>query len=369
MHMISSNLYKALIYFSLVLIILPSCLPESGYKIPVNFEPVELNDGWKIDVAAAQGFNPQILQDVYDMMFSEEMYITSRSLLIVRNGRLVSESYFRDMGDRHRKASIRGITKSITSLLFGLAYDRELVGLDHTLYNYLPEYFDGDQNKRDITLEDLLTMKTGLDWNNKVHTPDLFNDKRFPSTIRIVITKSLVAPAGSVFDYNHGTPQLIIGTLRKAFNHESTDMIVHELFDPLGIDDFIWEKHNDGLHIGGIGLHLKPRDLARFGQFCLQEGWWSGRQVISSGWINTSTETKVDNERTGSFPGYGYYWWLHEQNNAYFGMGEGGQYLYIVPEKEMVIVHTASPSVGSGYAGIELEDFLTVVNMILSALE
>ncbi len=360
--------YRHLTLF-LVAILMNSCLPDSDYKASVNFEPPENGDGWEVAPAASHGFNDGKLQDIYEMMFDEKRFVTSKSLLIVRNGKLVSESYFRDKNDIDKKTNIKCVTKSITSLLTGLAWDRDLIRLDHRLYGYIPGYFDGDMNKRDITAENMLTMTIGLVWDYEQHNIDLFNSNRFPSTVRIVLTNDFVDPAGSSFFCNPGPPQLAMGVLREVFEQENTDSIIHALFDPLGINDFIWEQHQDGLNIGGLGLHLRPRDLARIGQFCLQKGWWNGNQVVSAEWIDLSTSEHIKPEMTGSFHGYGYYWWIHKENAAYFAMGEGGQFLYIVPRKNLVIVHTATPSAGSGYDGIELEDFLALASLILDAIE
>lgn len=344
-----------------------SCLPDGDYKLPVNYEPRDTGDGWKIAAAADHGFDTGKLQDIYEMMFAEDSFITSQSLLIVRNGYLVSESYFRSSDDIYRKANIMGVTKSVTSLLTGMARDRDLIQFDRKLYGYIPGYFDGDMNKRDMTLEHALTMRIGLEWDQELHTINMFNINRFPSSMRVVLTKPFDSPPGTTFYYNHGAPQLVMGVAKTAFEMDNTDSLVHMLFDPLGIDDFVWEQHTDGLHFGGLGLHLKPRDLALIGQFCLQGGWWDGKQVVSAGWIKEATSRRVSPELTGS-PGYGYYWWIDDANKAYFGMGEGGQYLYIVPDKNLVIVHTANPFVGYGYKGIEHEDFMTLSGMILEAL-
>ena len=366
-----TNKYKYILLAVLPVLttLLLSCLPDGDYKTSVNHEPRDIGDGWEIGSAADHGFNSAKLQDIYKMMFSESEFITSRSLLIVRNGKLVSESYFRNRDDISRKDNIMGVTKSITSLLAGLAWDRELIDPGNRLYRYIPEYFDGDKNKRDITVENLLTMTAGLSWDKDKHTIDLLNINRFPSSMRVVITKPFVSAAGTSFFYNHGAPQLATGVLWKAFELTNTDYIVNMLFDPLDINDFVWEQHTDGLHFGGLGLHLKPRDLARIGQFCLQKGWWDGEQVVSEEWIGKSTTAKAGTEMTESSLGYGYYWWTHGENKAYLGMGEGGQYLYIVPGKNLVIVHTANPSVGYGYDGIVPEDFFSLVNRILEAME
>lgn len=350
-------------------ILLSSCLPDGEMKTTVNHQPLQVADGWEISAPSEQGFNATRLQGIYEMMFSEDEFITSTSLLIVRNGKLVSESYFRNREDVNKKVSVQGITKSITSLLAGSGLERGLIELDERLYNHIPYYFDGDQKKREMTVRHMLTMTIGLDWDNEKHSIDLFNSKRFPSTIRIVLTKPFLSVPGSTFFYNQGPPQLALGILKQVYNLSATDSIVNSLFDPLGIDDFIWEQHEDGLHIGGLGLHLRPRDLARIGQLCLQKGSWDGSQIVSSEWIDQATSMHVIPEMTGTSFGYGFYWWIDEENEAFFAMGDGGQYLYIVPGKDLVIVHTATPSVGSGYYGIESDDFLTLANMVIDSIE
>ena len=349
--------------------LLKSCLPDGEYKIAVNYQPAQNGDGWEISDAASEGFNTGRLQEVYDMMFEQDKFLASRSLLIVKNGKLVSESYFRDKKDIDRKGNIKGITKSFTSVLAGFAWDRELIDTGNRLYALIPGYFDGDRDKRDITMEHIFTMQTGLEWDDEIHTRDLFNVNRFPSSIRVVLTKPLINPAGTVFSCNEGTPQLAMGVLCSVFGMEQTDSLINKLFKPLGIDDFVWEQHDDGLHYGGTGLHLKARDLARFGQFCLQKGKWDGRQLVSQDWMNLSTGPVLDPEMTGSPIQYGYFWWVDPVNNAFLGKGAGGQYLYIVPSLDLVIVHTATSTGGPAYEGIVPEDFLSLAGRIISSLE
>jgi CubicO group peptidase (beta-lactamase class C family) len=355
------------IFFAL-LFFLASCLEEGEIKTEMNYEPKSINDGWALSSPEEAGFNPDLLKDVYEMMFSRDRFITSRSLLIVKDGKLVSESYFNNVNDIERKNGVQGITKSVTSLLTGMAIDNGHFKLDDTLYNIIPGYFDGDRDKRVITVEHLLTMTSGLEWDNEKYTINLFNSSRFPSSMRIVLSKSMTSSAGTEFYYNHGTPQLVTGLIGITRGGGNTDSIVNAFFSQIGITDFVWEKHDDGLHIGGMGLHLKPRDIARIGQFCLQKGIWNDSRVLSEDWITVSTKPKISPDQTATDMHYGYYWWIDDENNAFFGMGEGGQYLYIVPDKELVIVHTASSSVGEGYEGVTLGDFLSVVEMILGAM-
>ena len=352
-----------------LLLNLVSCLPEGEYKAPVNYEPRERADGWEISDASSEGFNPGRLQEVYEMMFEDGKFLSSRSLLVVKNGRLVSESYFRDQNDIARKGNIKGITKCVTSVLTGFAWDQKLIDTETKLYAYIPGHFDGDRDKREITVEHVLTMRTGLEWDDRVNTRELFNINQFPNSVRVVLTKPLANTAGTEFLYNDGTPQLAMGLLSRVFNMDQTDSLVSKLFSPLGITDFVWEQHADGLHFGGTGLHLKPRDLALFGLFCLNRGLWEGWQVVSQDWIEIATHPFLDSQVTGLPYHYGYYWWIDPANNAYFGRGAGGQYLYIVPSRELVIVHTAGSASGPGSSELSTEEFLDLAGRIIDALE
>ncbi len=365
----TASFLKMMILFILAVQVLGSCLPEGEYIISMNFQPQETGDGWVISDAADEGFNAEELQAVYDMMFSGDRFITSRSLLIVKNGKLVSESYFRDAGDREKKNSIRGITKCFTSVMAGFAWDNNFLNTGALLYNFIPGHFDGNSDKREITIGHVLTMRTGLSWDDDLDTRELFNIKRYPSSMRIVLTRKLLNPAGTHFACNYGTPQLAMGVLREAFGGSTTDSLVTALLEPLGISDFVWEQHADGLHFGGTGLHLTPRDLARFGLFCLRKGNWNGKQIVSEEWMKISTYPMFNTELEEMTMSYGYYWWIDTEHNAFYGIGAGGQYLYIVPSMDLVIVHTANASVGFGYRGIEPADFLAVAGQIILALE
>jgi CubicO group peptidase (beta-lactamase class C family) len=353
-----------LVFF--LLLITASCLPEGQYKMPVNYEPRERADGWIISDPSSEGFNPGRLEEVYNMMFEEGSFLNSRSLLIVKNGKLVSESYFRDKNDIDRKSNIKGLTKCFTSVLAGFAWDLGLIDTETSLYTYIPDYFDADRSKREITVEDILTMRTGLEWDDMVHTRDLFNVGRFPNSVRVVLTKPMVHSAGSEFLCNDGTPQITMGLLRHVFRLGQTDSLVNKLFSPLGISDFIWEQHTDGLHYGGIGLHLRARDLARFGLFCLNMGLWEDKQIVSRCWMEMAASPRIEPEMTGQPWHYGYSWWIDKANDAYFGRGAGGHYLYIAPSFDLVVVHTAN---GAGTKELTTREFIYLADRIIGALE
>jgi CubicO group peptidase (beta-lactamase class C family) len=167
------NRSLTIIFYLLISLWIGGCVVDSELKIDLNIEPAATNDGWEISTPVDEGFDESALREAYDLFFSENDYITGISLLIVRNGKLVTEGYCRDIADRDVKRNIQSATKSFTSLVFGIARDMGYFdNLDQKLYDIIPEAFDSDLNKRDITLRHLMTMKSGLEFNNDAEEPD-----------------------------------------------------------------------------------------------------------------------------------------------------------------------------------------------------
>ncbi len=314
---------------------LSGCMKDENIKI--NYEvylPEPIEDGWEISTPWQEGFSEEGINEVYRNFYSEDLYPAIHSLLIVRNGKLVAEAYCRDKKDRDRFHNIQSATKSITSLLVGIAVDQGFLdSVNQEIYLFIPEYFDDDINKRKITIRDVLTMETGLDFDNDKHTVELINWKG--SSLEYVLHKNLIFTPGTDWYYGDGNPQLLSGVIQKVTGKTEEEFARENLFDPLNISLYQWEKAADGLTFGAVGLWLTPRDMAKIGRLMVQNGIWNGRQIISSEWIAESTR------RQSSFQNYGYYWYPWEEENAYYASGHGGQLIYVVPEKQLAVVITA----------------------------
>jgi CubicO group peptidase (beta-lactamase class C family) len=360
---------KHIFFFLFVGSFLAACMKSGDLKIAKNSTPQQLDDGWTVANPQTVGFNTSALNQAIDLLFDEDLYLTSKSLLIIKDNKLVLESYCRDLSDRDRMSNLRSMTKSVTNVLFGIAIDHGLFDndLSRTLYSYIPYYFDSVELKRDISLFHLFTMRTGWRWDNLTHNMELFNTRRYPSSMRVVIQKPMDYAPGVWFNFNDGTPHILSGMIADTAHMSLEEFAVENLFSKIGIENYYWEKHTDSLNYGSLGLYLKPRDMAKFGQLMLQNGVWDSEQVVSSSWINESTSTQLPAAYTLSEP-YGYYWWIRPENNAYTAIGEGGQYIYVVPAQNLVIVHTAMPFTGLNYRGITLSDFEEIVELILQAL-
>jgi CubicO group peptidase (beta-lactamase class C family) len=198
----------------------------------------------------------------------------------------------------------------------------------------LPEAFDDDVRKRAITLHHALSMQTGLEFDNDENTSELVYSKG--SSLEFVLHRPLVFDPGSAFDYHDGNPQLISGAIQDASGLTEEEFARRYLFAPLGIADYQWETHADGLTFGAFGLWLRPRDMAKVGHLLVRRGDWNGQRIISSGWLTQATRPQT---RNGD---YGYYFWL-SRDGSFEASGHGGQIIHVWPTLDLVVVITADP--------------------------
>jgi uncharacterized protein (TIGR03437 family) len=267
------------------------------------------------------------------------------SFLVVRNGYLVWEQYYNGMS-RDRYADVMSISKSILSLLFGQALDQgKIDSLDHKMADYFPEYFSSstDARKRQITLRHMLTMTAGFQWdevatgNNWVGSKDWY---------KFVIDLPMAANPGAVFDYNTGLSHLLAGVLSRASGQTALAFGNPNLFQPLGIGNFRWDTDPRGNYIGGFHMYFTSRDLAKFGYLALRQGFWEDRQLVSRSWIEDSTSFKISEASDTTIGDYAYHWWVRPQWGylVYMAAGYGGQYIFVVPGLDLIMVSTADTS-------------------------
>jgi len=265
--------------------------------------------------------------------------------VVVRNGFLVCEHYYqgRTAGTKNH---IRSVTKSIMSAIVGIAVDRGMItSVERPILDYFPEYHtaDSDDRKATITLDHLLTMTAGFEWNeltfdveaSKAVEDWFFGGKQ--AALYNALPRPLANEPGRVFNYDSPAADLISVILTRAVHQDMQSFAVAHLFDPLGITDFAWEVDPAGFRRGSAGLVMRPRDLAKFGQLYLQRGRWANHQLISSAWVGTSTVSQV---ALGDGHGYGRLWWVTDGEPIRFfaAVGYGGQLLLVVPSQQLVVV-------------------------------
>ena len=282
-------------------------------------------------------------------------------VVIARGGKIVLERYYvgedetmgRPLGaiafGPNELHDMRSVTKSIVSLLYGIALGEGTVPpLDAPLIDQFPEYPDlaADPPRRRITVAHALTMQVGLEWDERIsyldprnseHAMELADDR-----YRFVLERPVVTAPGGQWVYNGGTTAVLARLIEKGSGLTLRDYAEAKLFAPLGITAFEWVRGYDGADIAASGLRLRPRDLARIGQMVLNGGRWEGRQIVSEDWLAQSFEARVNVDLDVD---YGYQWWLspkHAEGPPMIaGMGNGGQRLFIVPEADLVVAVTA----------------------------
>jgi CubicO group peptidase (beta-lactamase class C family) len=152
---------------------------------------------------------------------------------------------------------------------------------------------------------------------------------------------------GDIFNYNSSTSHLLSAILSKSSEISTLDFAKQYLFEPLGIQSAYWHQDQQGYHIGGFGLGLSARDLAKLGFLYLNNGYWNGRNIVSESWVNESTSQQiqaVSHPIYGKF-GYGYQWWVKKVDgcNSFRAWGRRGQFIVVVPELDLVIAVTSNP--------------------------
>ncbi|MCL2195078.1 MAG: beta-lactamase family protein [Oscillospiraceae bacterium] len=287
------------------------------------------------------------------------------TFMVWHNGRVVYESHSRCTHHRNRRQATYSVTKSVLGALTGIALHHGYIeSVDQLVIDFFPEarIAPGDESKRDMTIEHLLTMTSGMPgMMDRGSMNGIFNLR--DSGLASFESPQLSAP-GEEFRYCSGaTPQTLVGLLQRATGRNLLDFAREHLFDPLGMISVYWDTTWDGSPMGGFGLHLSPRDMMRFGVLHLQHGVWEGQQILPANWV---AESKPRME-TFILP-YGYLFWGSENEFGTFvsAMGLGGSIISIYHDQDVVVVRTGrhNPLLRVGTAGISALGFVGRVNPI-----
>lgn len=350
----------------LALSLLPAgllCQAATGTPKAVEKEmEVWPTDGWPVASPGAHGLDEEKLARFVAKIREDGAGGNAHGLLIVRHGYLVLEEYF-DGWRSERLHTLQSVTKSVTSALVGIAIDRgEISGVTAKVLDFFPQLRPKikhlDQRKTSLELEDLLTMRTGTDFHESGSDSPLHRMNRLrDGWLGFVLDSRMIREPGTTFHYDSGGVILLSGVLEKVSGLHADAYAARHLFAPLGIEEARWFKNAAGLvHTGG-GLDLRPRDMARFGLLYLRGGRWQGKQVLSRDWIDASLKRHVATVRrqSGHDLGYGYLWWVWSPpadrpsiGDFYGAHGFMGQYIFILPKLDMVVVFTGGARTWSG---------------------
>ncbi len=348
--------------------LLVSCLPEDALKTSfASYRPAAMNDGWAISTPSAEAIDSTTLSEIYRQFHSDATLWQVRSLLVFRNGNLVAESYTKDPADATTPRAVWSCTKQVVSLLTGIAIDKKLITLQDSISKFLPEA-SNHADKRGITLRHLLTMRSGIDFQNgglSGQTQALL--RQIPdNSVEFILARPLEAAPGQKFRYTDGSPHLVSAMLQRATGKPLRDWAREVLFSKLSISRLNWTEYRDGVTLGGFGILSTPRELAKFGQLVLNGGKWRGEQLVSKQWIEEMTTETSD--VAGYSAQFGYCWWLYKSRSLWAMDGHGGQYVFVAPKKNMVIVMTAEVNTQDDFQFLNTEA-LRWVDKILNAAQ
>lgn len=268
------------------------------------------------------------------------------SMIVARDGEIVAEAFtnFNDYGPETTK-NVHSVTKSFTGVLVGLAIAE---GYIDSINDPIRKYLAGivtfpDAVKANITIEQLLKMSFGHAWNG-TGANSLYNQWALATDhLQYIIDLPLVAQPGTVFNYSDGASHLLSVIIAQATGENTLDFAKTHLFDLLQITAFQWTKDDKGYPNGASDLQLKPRDMIKFGDMILNRGRYNGIQVVPESWINTMTTAKISTNGIVPYgPEYGYQIWVGNTNGRkhIFAMGWGGQFIFIVPDQNLVVTTT-----------------------------
>lgn len=349
--LIKKSIYNGLTYLFL-LSSLTACLKEDDINLPfVKSTPIDLGDGLTISSPEDENVDGQQLDDIYKEVYADENIWSLRSLLVFRNGRLISEAYLKDEKDITQKYLIWSCTKQILALVIGQSIEDGLISdINEPISNYLDSELNNHQDKASLTLKNLITMQSGIDFENSGIGSD--SDKllrQIPdNSLDYVLGLTVNEPQGTVFHYNDGDPQILSAIIQKLAG-KPTDAYADEvLFSKIGFTNYNWVRYRDGITMGAWGIETTPRELAKIALCVSNSGKWNDQQIINEDWITEMTSPHVS-ETTETNLSFGYFWWIDYHRDIFFMDGHGGQFAFVVPNKNLVVVMTAIPNTQDDY--------------------
>lgn len=312
--------------------------------------PVASSADWPASSPDAEGLDATRLGDLA-LRIRRGDYGRVTSVLIARDGRLLFEEYFNGWSAAQAH-TMQSVTKSVTSLLVGLAVQARRLEVNDAATSFFPQYqplANLDDRKRSLTVRDLLTMRSGLDWSEDLYAGSplqQLNDCRC-DWLRFVLDWRMRDAPGTRWEYVSGGTILLGGIVGAATGIRLDQFAAAELFGPLGMSGASWAQGlPDGLPHAGGGLFLRPRDMAKLGLLIVDQGRWQGRQIVSPSWIRESTTRVTSGVRTwaGRRFDYAYSWWLldHQGSDIVTAAGAQGQWIFAAPRDRLVVSVTSN---------------------------
>ncbi|WP_236292711.1 serine hydrolase domain-containing protein [Paenibacillus allorhizoplanae] len=304
--------------------------------------------GWPTSTPEAQGLYSATLAKTFDVFHDHGVH----SIAVIRNGVWVADACKEGIQSGILQ-DMKSVTKSVTSALIGIALaEGKLKTIEQRLATFYPE-LENDPLKSKIQLKHLLSMTSGLSWNNDQEESST-EMMHAPDWVAYILNRPAQHEPGVVFNYSNGDAHLLSAVIEKVTGMSMFEYAKSRLFEPLGILNVNWNHDHQGITIGAWALALSLEDMAKLGLLYLNEGQWEGKSIIPQSWIRTSFMKRITlNYSNGTQGSYGYYWWTkslakglnkgsRKEMDIFYASGSGGRRIFGIPELKMIVALTAN---------------------------
>jgi CubicO group peptidase (beta-lactamase class C family) len=299
-------------------------------------EPVWPTKGWRTSTPSAQRMDGSKLDAA--LAFVQKQKLALHGMLVVRHGYIVMEKYFPPY-DQDTAHELYSCTKSFVSALTGIAIDKGYIAeVSQPVLGFFPgrKFAETDSRKQAMKVEDLLTMSSGLEWVDAQAYRQLYSS--CPDWVKFILDHPMAARPGELFNYNSGNSHILSAIIQAKSGMNTYEFARAYLFGPLGIRDPKWERDPSGIPVGGWGLRLSPREMAKLGYLYLRNGVWDGKQIVPAAWVRDSTRPHMLGAKGLK---YGYQWVISPRGDGFAAAGYLGQSIYVEPGLDLVVVFTA----------------------------
>lgn len=322
-----------------------STTAEATTTAPAGLEERVPGAEWAVVDPAEEGMDAGVMEAARTYAFAEER--NTQGVVVVRHGAIVSE-WYADGTDADSWTASWSVAKSFASAVAGIAVADGSIG---SIEDPAADYLDGwkDTDKAGIAVEDILHMRSGLQWDenyapSEASQSDVVQMGLSGNELAYAMDRPVAEPPGSTWVYSSGDAMILAGIVEGATGESMRDYATEHLFEPIGMERADWWEDAEGQTLGYCCLDSTARGYARFGLLYLREGRWGGEQVIPSDWVTAS----IENVNAGTDdPGYGFMWWLLPElegvpDDAYAAQGHDGQFIWVIPSLDLVVVRTGT---------------------------